>query len=227
MRWQCYRCGISIPISLHQELHVFPDLSFGGRVAQEIGGVVGDQDLGPAPGVQATAQASQRTLGGQQGGSGHRSQAADVLGSNDLQLSFKKRTTMVRLLGRGRAVLRRSALEDIQDIDILHAASVQASMILFSNWPARPTNGSPCRSSSAPGCFAEETQTRLRAARCRRRSACGWPLTRAESTAANLIAERLAVGTACSCSDERRDPDRWRRRLMHGVWGLGGGRGYG
>ncbi len=46
-------------------------------------------------------------------------------------------------------------------------------MIFVSSCPARPTNGSPWMSSSAPGRFADEHQVRLRDCRRRRRSAGG------------------------------------------------------
>ena len=53
--------------------------------------------------------------------------------------------------------------------------SPQATMIRLSICPAAPTNGSPCRSSSAPGRLADEARFPPRPGRRRRRSASAWP----------------------------------------------------
>ncbi len=69
----------------------------------------------------------------------------------------------------------------------------------FSNCPARPTNGSPCRSSSAPGASPMTIQ---RAVDCRRRtpSACAWhagPQARhARTAASNSVQPRGALRAA-------------------------------
>ena len=47
-------------------------------------------------------------------------------------------------------VVGRAALDDVRDVDFF-PRNLMAAMILVRSWPARPTNGRPWRSSSAPG----------------------------------------------------------------------------
>jgi hypothetical protein len=65
---------------LHQQLHVDPGIALLGRVAQQVGRVIGYKHSAVAPRVKAASQAPQGLRGFQQGRGGNGSQATDELG---------------------------------------------------------------------------------------------------------------------------------------------------
>ena len=96
--------------------------------------------------------------------------------------ALEERLARRDLVGLRVAVARRPALHDVADVDVLAREPI-ASIILVSSWPAPPTNGSPCASSSAPGRLADEHQLARPGCRRRRRgsSARGASLQRWQS----------------------------------------------
>ena len=137
---------------VHEQLEVFPRVLLGGRVAQKIGRVVGDERGNAPVAVPLPAEPAHAERGFQQALDGGPAQQAEELGTDDLDLALEIRQAVGRLLGRGLAVLGRAALEDVGDVDVLAACRPIPLVIMsVSNWPARPTNGRPIRSSSAPG----------------------------------------------------------------------------
>ena len=98
-----------------------------------------------------------------------RSQQADGLGANGVELARQELAAGVHLVGFRRAVARRAALHDVADVDVVAAdrnpSPVAVLLIIcVSSWPARPTNGSPWASSSAPGPSPTKTSLRVRIA---------------------------------------------------------------
>ncbi len=83
-------------------------------------------------------------------------QHANGFGLNRHQLAEQKLSADFHFIGLRRAVFRRPAFHHIADVDVgaleLNAFFAAVfSIICVNNWPARPTNGMPCASSSAPG----------------------------------------------------------------------------
>ena len=130
-----------------QELHVFPDEFFGGRV-QQIRRVVGDEDFAVAIFVEAAAELADGFGGFEEGLGGDGADADDVFGAEDFELLLEEGAALGGCFGRRIAVWA-GGIVDVEDVDAL-ARPAAASMILVRSCPARPTKGSPWRSSSAP-----------------------------------------------------------------------------
>lgn len=108
---------------LHQDLHIDPDILFGGGVAEQVGRMIGDQHLSTAIGVKAAAELADGHGGVEQGVSGRCSQAADELGLQNFQLAFEIGTTVFRFDSRRHSITRRAAFEHIQNVKVLSTQS--------------------------------------------------------------------------------------------------------
>ena len=127
---------------------------------QQIRRVVGHDQRHPGVPVHAAAQAGDARVGVEQRLRGEAPHRDDQLRLDQLDLLQQVRRALRHFVGLGIAVARRPALEHVGDVDVLAARSrpIAASM-LSSSLPAWPTNGSPSRSSSAPGASPISSQS--------------------------------------------------------------------
>ena len=138
------------PHRRHEQLHVGPGLALLIRIAQEVCGMVRAEHLRSPPLVQPAAEPAQRRTGFQQtfAATAPRQQ----MNSGSIASSWASRYGRqlaissgcgVRLFGGRHLIVFKMYTSD--------RFKPHAAMILSSNWPAAPTNGTPCRSSSRPG----------------------------------------------------------------------------
>lgn len=102
-----------------EEFHVFPYGLFGGGVAEEVGGVVGAEDLRPTVEEEAAAHFRDglRRVEEVLGGDG--SPADDEVGIDDSQLSIQPFAALRGFFGGRIAIPGGTAAEDIADVQIL------------------------------------------------------------------------------------------------------------
>ena len=149
--------GLSLPggglqaHGLHEHLQVLPRLLLRGRVAEQVGGVVGD-DRGDAPvAVPPAAEPAHRQGRLQQRRGGGLAQQAEELGPDDRDLALEERQAVRRpRRGAGRGS-RGGATSGCWRCRPPRARPIPLVIMSVSRTPARPTKGRPVRSSSAPG----------------------------------------------------------------------------
>ena len=98
-------------------MQVGPGFLLLARVAQQIGRVVGDDELRSAEGVDAAAQACQWLALAQQIGCGGGAEGDDDLRTDNFNLAEEKRRAGVGFVRLRRAVLRRAAFDHVGDVD--------------------------------------------------------------------------------------------------------------
>jgi len=116
---QVLRSGNRFAEFLHQQLHVLPGQFLGLRCAQQIGGMVGDQDLGLFVAVETPPQSADAVRSLQDRLGGDRPPADDVLGLQDLKLAFEVGAAVFNLQIGRRAIAWGAALQRIHDVDLL------------------------------------------------------------------------------------------------------------
>ena len=171
--------------SLPREHQVLPGLALLARAAQQVGRMIGDDQRPRRAPKRCTWPRSlrERRIGARAGSAPRcaRPRAISV-GCDQLDLPLAGSAAGRRASSGLRvAVARRPALEHVGDVHVLARAGPARAASTSAAGPARPTNGSPCRSSSAPGASPMTIQSalavadaehRLRARRHAVRSAC-------------------------------------------------------
>ena len=163
--------------------------------------------------MHAAAQLADGRVRGQQVLRGDAPDGQHDARAQQRDLAFQVRQAVGHLLGRGIAVVGRPALEHVGDEHLSRAAQPDARSIELSSCPARPTNGSPCRSSSAPGASPTTSQLGAVGRRRRTRSACACSCSAAAHAAAHLGCEPMSPATAGArdgAAQARRSQDRRR-----------------
>src|SRR5271170_74118 len=103
---------------IHGELQVFPGLFLLGGVAEQVGRVIRHDELRAACLVQASAQAGEGRFASKKVGCSRRAQGDNYLRADDFDLAEEELRAGVGLLRLGDAVLRRTALDDVGDVDL-------------------------------------------------------------------------------------------------------------
>ncbi len=78
------------PHFAHQHFHVVPDVDFGAGGAEEVGGVIGDDDTAVTVGVENSAQTTDGLRGLEECFRGNGTQANDEFRLDDLQLPVRE-----------------------------------------------------------------------------------------------------------------------------------------
>ena len=142
----------------HQKLNIFPGLLLRGRVPQEIRRMVGADYLDSMVIVEFSTKVSDGSGRVQQALRSDCAETADELRPDQFQLTVEERAARGRLVRQGVPIARRAALERIEDVHVFAAQPrIPLVMISVRSFPARPTKGTPCRSSSAPGASPMKT----------------------------------------------------------------------
>ena len=158
--------------------------------------------------VDVATQPRDRRVGLEQRVRGERPERDDDLRADGVDLAREKRLARRDLFRRRIAIARRPALDDVRDVDVARA---QADRLddLRQQLPARPTNGSPWTSSSAPG--ASPTNISCGVRDCPRRTQpAGGPSGAACSACSRRCGREARAG---------RRPRRGRRRPAESVDG--------
>ena len=203
------------------EFQIHPGLALLARAAQQIGRMIG-HDQRRALRAEAmhlaaqTADAAYRSPAGSARRCGRPPASAAAASARSAAAGYGRQAAD---LGRPRvAVAGRPALEDIGDVHVLARLSPMARSIELSSCPARPTNGSPCRSSSAPGASPITSHSRLRIADAEYRLGAG-PVQLAAGAARDLARAALprlrpprpaAARAQCHRRGRTRRDGRWR-----------------
>src|SRR5262245_4622431 len=104
----------------HDQLQVLPDDPLRGGRAQEVGGVVGRQDLDALVRVKATAQRADRGVGlADEPGGRELAERDDDLRAQRGELFLEERLTSLDLVGFRVAVAGRTAFQDVTYVDVL------------------------------------------------------------------------------------------------------------
>src|SRR5262245_28628627 len=125
-------------------------------VSKNVGGVKRGEEFAALEVVVSAAQLRDSQRRAQERLDRDVAERADPARLDPVELLEKVRQARRHLVGPGRPVVRRPALEDIGDVDLSRRTPTLARHCV-SSCPARPTNGSPCRSSSAPGASPTNT----------------------------------------------------------------------
>ncbi len=133
-----------------RQTQVTPGLVFLRWAAQQVGGVVGHDERNTAEVVRTAAHAAHRIVGTQQVLCRNLADGQDDLRLDQFDLSLEVLAAGGSLIGFRVAVIRWTAFQDIRDEHTVPALP-DREQHLIQQLPARPTKGSPRRSSSAPG----------------------------------------------------------------------------
>src|SRR5262245_13693389 len=104
-------------VLLGQPLHVFPHRALEAWIPQARGGVIGDQELGGAETIDLPPHGCHGSLGPDEQFGREFAEAADDLGTQDRELPQEIGRAGLDLVGQGIAVLRRTALQNVADVD--------------------------------------------------------------------------------------------------------------
>ena len=133
----------------HHFLQILPDFAFRGGIAQQIGGVIRGHQFRAAI-IEPLAAKSRNSLVVFRSACAAARRGSNHFRLNHIQLAKQKRRAGRDFVFLRHAIFRRAALHDVADVN-LFARKPMASIICVSSFPARPTNGRPCMSSSWPG----------------------------------------------------------------------------
>jgi len=102
----------------HDFLQVFPDFTFGGRVAQQVGGMVSGHQFFAAKIEPLAAELRHTAIGLKQSFRGGGAEADDDFGVDDVKLAQKKRRTSANFILFRQAIVGRAALHHVADVDV-------------------------------------------------------------------------------------------------------------
>ncbi len=118
----------------------------------KIGRVIGAQHWDTVVIVESLPHVTDRHVDSEQELRSRGAEAANVTRTNYLQRLFEPRAAILRFRDLWWAIVGRPAAQNVANVHFFAAFIPRApAMIRLRSCPAFPTNGSPCRSSSAPG----------------------------------------------------------------------------
>src|SRR5262249_49720091 len=109
--------GSEARVLLGQPLHVFPHRALEAWIPQARGGGIGDQELGGAETIDLPPHGCHGSPGPDEQFGREFAEAADDLGTQDRELPQEIGRAGLDLVGQGIAVLRRTALQNVADVD--------------------------------------------------------------------------------------------------------------
>ena len=105
----------------HDFFQIFPHIALGGRIPQEIGGMIGGEKRHAAKFEPLAAETRNGLLCAEQGLERDGAKANNDLRMDDVELAKKERRAGFDFVGLGRAIFRRTAFDNVADVDILAA----------------------------------------------------------------------------------------------------------
>src|SRR5438445_3807130 len=144
----------------HDFLEVFPDFALCGRIAQQIGGMIGRQQFSSAKFQPLSAKLGNPAVGLQQGFCGDGAQANNYFGSDDVDLAKKKRRASADFIFFRLAILRWTAFHYVADV---HVFTLQAHGFdhLGQQFSRAPDERQALRVFIGARAFADENELRL------------------------------------------------------------------
>lgn len=182
----------------HQELHVLPDVLLGRRVPQQIGRVIGTQDLRTAVFRELAAQTSDGRGRSQQSLGSHGSQADNVVGIHRLDLLIEVLATVCGFVGGRVPVAGWATAEDIADVDFgtLKPTGLED---LVQQLPRPSDEGFALPILIGAGSFAEKQNGRLRISDSENGLSASRRQFRASSAFGNLIGQDTELFLTFRC----------------------------
>src|SRR5262245_56172399 len=106
---------------LSHSLHIFPDFALGRRRTEQVGRMIGGHEHRVAILVFAAAQSRDWIVRLQEALRRELAERDDHLGFHRVDLAQQERFALLHLVGLGIAIVRRTALEHVGDVDVLAA----------------------------------------------------------------------------------------------------------
>ena len=183
----------------HQHLQVFPGVFLGLGGAEQIRGVIGHDGRDIAIAVPLPADTAEDRAVSERGGG----DAAEKQRNSGRMISIcRSRNGRQWATSSGRiAVFGRSRFQDVGDVNLSRVKPIPLVIMSVSRLPARPTNGRPVRSSSAPGASPTNMSRAVGAPEpktvwVREAARCGhWAQTATSAASAASNPGRSAAGT--------------------------------
>jgi hypothetical protein len=100
-------------------LHIFPDLSFSFGIPEQIGRVIGGNNLDPAQVKDLSTKARNLAIRFKKGLGGKGPKGTDDVRPDDMDLLQEKGLTTLNFIGFRVPILRRSTFNNVGDIDLL------------------------------------------------------------------------------------------------------------
>ena len=145
----------------HHFLQIFPDVALGGRISQQIRGMIGGHQFSAAKFQPLAAKMRNAAVGfAASVCAAHAPRHTITFGSRASSWRIKYGEQVLISSGSGRRFSGGRHFTTLQMYTSLRCKPI-ASIICVSNFPARPTKGSPWASSSRPGPSPTKTRSAL------------------------------------------------------------------